>query len=130
MIDNSQETRYSGVIALTTVIIISGLLIASGITIVLTSIDLRKSTKSNVGIVRADINSRTCLEESVQRLKYDTSYTGSLMVTLSEGSCEANITDDINPDNKVISYKGSSNESSVSYTVRLDITEYPFSIIE
>lgn len=130
MIAKNLDKKYEGAIALTTVIIISGLLIASGITIVLTSIDLRKSTESSIGVVRSDINSRTCLEESVQRLKYDTTYTGSLSVTLTNGSCEADISDDIDPNNKVINYTGIFEQASVEYTIRLDISEYPFSIIE
>lgn len=130
MRDSQQiKTLYNGAVALTTVIILTSILMIAGTTIVLTSIDLRKSTKNNNSFIQAEINFDSCIEESVQRLKYNPGYTGTFTVTMINGSCEAIVSNDVDPMVKILEIISTSETSTFSDTVRVDTSVYPFQVL-
>lgn len=126
----SKHDNYNGGVALTTVIIIMALLISSGLTVVIAGIDHRRAASSQVANTKARINSRSCLEEAVQKIKFNPNFVGSLSLVAVDGGCEATISNDTNPTVKVVSYKGSYGESNYSTTAKVDFSTYPFSITE
>lgn len=125
-----QNLKYNGGVALTTVIILTALLMLSGTTIVLTSIDLRKSTKNNSSYIQAEINFDSCIEESVHRIKFNPTFTGSFSINLLNGSCQSIVSNDANPAVKVFNITSISEGSTYTGSIKVDTSTYPFEIVE
>lgn len=123
-----EKDLYKGGIALPTVIILTGILILTGTTLVLSSIDLRKSSKNNQYRISAQIGINNCLEESIQRLKYNPDFTGLLTVPISSGECSATVTDSLQPGFKEVELTATSGDVYITDEYIVNITTYPFEV--
>ena len=121
---------YKGSIALTTMIIISSLLLMAGLTTVLTAIDLRNATANVNRAQEARLNGWTCLEEAVQRVKYDVLFTGDITLLLSDGGCVATVTDDASIGVKAIEINATADEFTYTVVRRVDVSDYPFELLD
>lgn len=117
--------RYKkGSIALTTVLMVSAILLASGLTLILTSIDLSFASKNFNSYQLSKIRSKTCLEESLYKISKNPSYTGTVSYTYSDGSCTAIITNDlVISTTKIVSINTTLNVYNYSETKRVDTTK-------
>ena len=82
-----------GYIALTVVLLIIPLLLLAGIDSVYNNLTSLLVGRMNYDSKRLEINSETCLEESVYRIKRNPSYTGEYVITLSEWTCTIDVQD-------------------------------------
>ncbi len=97
-----KNKTYNGMIALTTLLVVSFVLIAGVITITLTSVDLAKNTKGYYSHNLAKFYSTSCFEEALLLIRNDSNYTGEFSLTAQEAHCTAQVKDGIVPNQKVI----------------------------
>ena len=119
-----------GSVALTTVILVSGILLTIGVTIILIGIDLAKSSRSYFNYVQAEINSTTCLEEGLERVKKNLSIEDTFTIPLQEGSCTVIISNDTNPGIKKFEITSEYQENSYGIIKKVDTSKNPFEIFE
>lgn len=124
------KKRLNASISLTTVILVMAILITGGATIVISTIDLADYSKSFQNHVLARGRTITCFEESLYKLKNDSTYTGTVTYSYSDGSCEATTNDDVSPGVKNILLTGVIGEFSFTETRKLDISTYPYLILD
>jgi len=121
---------YKGSIALTAVIIITGILTIFGIAVVLSSADVAISAKYYEERLASDSLSRSCLEESLYRIKGSTSFVGTFAFSNGTGSCDVAISDEVGtPGVKIITVDTSVDGSSLDYEYRVDVGVSPFEIL-
>ncbi len=119
-----------GSVALTTVLVISAVLLMGGVTLVLTSMDLALSTKDYESKITMTSLSRTCLEESLIRLKSDPNYVGTVSYS-NDGSCTANITiDGVNPGYRNINVVSILGDHTLNDQNIVDVSTSPYQIIK
>ena len=119
-----------GSVALTTVILVSGILLTIGVTIILIGKDLAKSSRSYFNYVQAEINSTTCLEEGLERVKKNLSIEDTFTIPLQEGSCTVIISNDTNPGIKKFEITSEYQENSYGIIKKVDTSKNPFEIFE
>lgn len=123
--------RTEGNIALITVIVVSGILMASGIAVVLLSTDLALSSKNYAAKVRMETALRTCLEESLFRVKADLDFVGNVSYTNGNQECSALVENDpVTPNMKIITVNASFESYGTSDVFRADVSSEPFQLIE
>lgn len=123
--------KYSAGVALPTVVLISSVLLIGGLSLVAMSIDVRKSSKGFGQYVKASMQAEVCLEESVQILKYDPTYTGNFNLTFPTGECDSfvsNIGGDPNLKEVVVTSVFEDSDYEKKYQV--DVSDYPITITE
>lgn len=121
-----------GAVALTTVLLIGVMVIAGSVVLVLTSIDLSKSTQVFEYGAKAKNQTRTCVEEAMYRLRRDPLFTGEISYSNTDYFCSgvvSNIAGE--PSKKALSVTGTvTNEdlyaSSSDYVI--DISTEPYEI--
>ncbi|MDD3661959.1 MAG: hypothetical protein PHG63_02730 [Candidatus Dojkabacteria bacterium] len=117
----------SGSVALITVIVITGLLLATGIAAVLTSADLAVSVRDHQHKMRVGHVVRSCLEEALLRIKDDESFAGNFSFSMVGGSCEVGVgVDPLDPDLRTIDIVSTADgfEKSRQYTVNISLNPY------
>ena len=124
------KSRPRGTIALITVLIVSSMLLSTGVAIVLSSIDLTLSASNINGKLAAEGLIRTCLEESMMKLKYDPAYTGNVNYNNGQGSCTAVISDNANPDYKDVSVTTDAQGYVMNSNYTADISQNPFELVK
>lgn len=82
-----------GYIALTTILIIVPLLLLMGINSLYSNITNLSVSKINFDAERLRINSDTCLEEAIYKIKRNRSFVGNLEIIEDDWSCTTNIID-------------------------------------
>ncbi len=117
-----------GSIALTTVIVISSLLLFSGITLILTSIDLAFATKDYNGLTLAKIRASSCFEESLLNIKNTPTFTGTGTITATDGSCTYTVSNE-SVTIKSILITSTFGEFAYSETKRLDTSFTPYKVL-
>ena len=123
--------RKNGSITLTTVLIVGAILIASGVSLILTSIDLGYASKDYFNGNLANIRTTTCMEESFYKLRKDTAFTGTISFNYSDGSCSVNIQNDpVNSQIKILNLTAILSNYNSSKTIKVDTSTNPFSIIK
>ena len=121
-----KKGKYNGSVALPTVILISTILLISGINVVMLSIDIRKSSKNYYLYTEARLNAQTCLEEGIATLKFNPTYTGSFNVTLPSGSCDGVVTNiGGDPDLKDLTVSSDFEDSLYEMSYEVDVSDYP-----
>lgn len=125
----TNKKRYKGVVALTTMLVVMAVLTASGIALVYTSINLRNSTQAYYHSKLASVYMSNCLEESVDRLKYDQAFTGTFNFSQNGENCDVTVSNDPQPDVKVIDITSISDSYQVDKQFRLDISDYPYLLL-
>lgn len=119
-----------GNVALSTVIIVCSVLLLGGVALVLASANLAHSTKNYESRMILEGISRTCLEESLIKLKSEPTYEGQVQYSNSHGSCTATIaTDLVDPDLKNIVSESELDEYLLTSTTVVDVSTSPFQII-
>lgn len=119
--------NYSGNIALTTVLVFSGMLVLTGITIIIQAIDFGGSTSSYTHQIYAQNTSFSCLEESLFKISSNTSYTGSFQISLiNGGTCNATISG--TAPNKSVSIESSYRTANYNTTKAINTGQTPFSV--
>lgn len=119
--------NYSGNIALTTVLVFSGMLVLTGITIIIQAIDFGSSTSSYTHQIYAQNTSFSCLEESLFKISSNPSYTGSFQISSTNGgTCDATVTG--TAPNKSVSIESSYRSSNYNTTKSIDTSQTPFTV--
>lgn len=86
------QKKVAGNISLTTVIMVGAILIVSGMAVLSNAIDISMSTKSYFNRTMADIRISSCIDEGMYRLTKQPTYTGTVSVTYTDGTCQVVIT--------------------------------------
>jgi hypothetical protein len=121
----------NGSITLTTVLVVGAILLASGVSLILTTIDLGSASKNYFNANLANIRSTTCLEEGFYKLRKDTTFTGNINFSYSDGNCSVSIQNDAqNSQTKILSISSTLSSYNSTRTVRVDTSANPFSIIK
>jgi hypothetical protein len=116
-----------GSIALTAVVVISAILLAGGINILLGNIDLTRSTINYNSNIVNEIRTGSCLEESIYYLKKDTTFSGMVTLSFTEGQCSAQV-DPIGNDLKSVTIVSDYYEYRYEDIYQIDTSMYPFNI--
>jgi len=82
-----------GYVALTTVLIIIPLLLITGVTSLYDNITVLSVSRYNYDSQVLRVNSQTCIEESIYKIKRSISFTGVLNISKENWSCVINISD-------------------------------------
>lgn len=122
MIDKGNK---SGVIALTTLILVSAMLLFGGLTLVLTSIDLIKVAEGNNAKLINQNRVTSCLEESLYRLRKNPGLSGQIVIPFADGNCTSDITVNANPDLRDLTVNGTYKEFTSTSNFQVDISQNP-----
>jgi hypothetical protein len=116
-------------ISLTTVIVVGAVLFLIGATLMVSTLDLLSATKGFAGMQISQVNARSCLEESLAKIKTNPAYTGTNSVTLATGTCSFSITNyQNNVTQKLIVLTGQYNGTKYQMTKLADISQSPYQI--
>ncbi len=120
-----------GSAALTTVILVSGILFSAGLGLILLSMDLALTSKGFNLKTRTEFNTLSCLEESLRLIKNNESFVGTISPNNPVGSCTANITiDSVNPNYRVVQVTSSIQNYTFSKTEKVDISTDPITLVK
>ena len=118
--------KYKGSVALPTVILISSILLISGINVVLLSIDIRKASKSYYLYTEARLNAQSCLEEGIAILKFDPDYTGSIEISEDSVVCDGSISNiGGDPTLKDLTVTSTFEDSIYQMKYEVNVADYP-----
>lgn len=118
-----KKKKLRGIIALVTIILVSNILLLSGVSLLISSIDQSKAVVSNKSIGMIQLHTRSCLEESLFRINILRTYTGSIGLNLGDYSCQADVVDDPgNPNLKNIQITGTKGEYNYVESIVADIS--------
>lgn len=122
----SIKKKFQGSVALPTAVLMGSLLLLGGISVVLLSADVKRTTSGYNQSTQARLNAQPCKEEAIARLKYDADYTGTINVTFPEASCQA-IVSNIggNPDLKELVVTTTNYDSDMELKFQVDVSDYP-----
>lgn len=81
--------KKKGAAALITLIILSTVLLLTGITLVLNSIDLNRSLKGFISSQFLFIQSRSCLEDAMSKLQFNSGFNGTVTFNSNGITCQA-----------------------------------------
>jgi len=123
------KQKYNGAIALMTVIIVMAIVVSISIVTLLQTIDLGNSGLGFQHRIMAEFMHYNCIEESMNVLKQDISYTGSISLGDSDLGCTGDISN-LGPGLSSISVQSFSNGYTFERTVTVDITELPLKITD
>jgi hypothetical protein len=108
-----------------------GVLISSGIIVLMSSMDLATSSKDSFNLYLNEMRSRSCLEEGLIRIKNDPTYTGQASITYTNGLCTVDISNDpSNPVMKIFLVNSTVDTYNYSITKKVDISQEPYLIVE
>jgi hypothetical protein len=83
--------RLPANIALTTVILAGAMLIASGMGILYSAIDISIASKSLITRSQVESKMTSCIEESLRKITRNPNYVGSFSVSFTDGSCTGTV---------------------------------------
>ncbi|MBW7953685.1 MAG: hypothetical protein QY330_00605 [Candidatus Dojkabacteria bacterium] len=125
--------RKKGLIALSTLIIVTAILLVGGITLLITSADLAKATRSYNQILYTGLRSRSCLEEALYRLRIDPFFTGSVILpfpdSYPDGNCSASISN-LSGNLRQISVTSVFEDVTITKTSTVDISTNPPTLVD
>jgi|SRR6185369_8776896 len=117
-----------GSVALTTVIVVTAILLISGVSLALTSGDLAKATKNFTNRFIAKAYSQSCLEESLLKIK--SGYTGTFTMTVDLGSCSSTVAiNGSNSNYRDLTLQGVQGSNNFKETRTYDISQTPYLLI-
>lgn len=118
---------YKASVALTTVLVTTAVLLAGSISILFNIIDMTRTNKDNLTYELNSIRADSCLEESMNKLKFNPNYTGEVIITFSDGTCLSNITiDPVNNDIRDLYITSNIDEYYHEMYKKVDISQTPF----
>ena len=118
--------KKNGSISLTTVLMVSSILLASGLTLVISTVDLSLSTKSFNSQIQAKSRAKTCLEESLYKISKMPSYTGTVNFSYTDGSCSSTIQNDTSVSTtKIVTTNSNIDVYNYTEIKKVDTTQTP-----
>jgi hypothetical protein len=123
------KQKYEGVIALMTVILVMAILVSSTIATLLLTIDIGESSAGLRGKAIAEIMQYNCLEESLNKIKQNLSYTGTFTIGDSNYGCNATITN-LGTGLSSVDISSNSNDYTYQRSVTVNVNEYPIVITD
>jgi hypothetical protein len=122
--------KQNGFIALTTVLVMIPLLLITGIETVYSNITSLLVGKMEYDYQILSANSQTCLEESVYKIKWNPSFTGTVTVDIDDWYCISDITDKTGePGVKIIDMQLSDlNDIEINIVKELNTNTNPFEL--
>jgi len=119
-----------GSIALTTVLLIGVMITAGSIVLVLTTVDLSRSTKQVESGQRVKEESRTCLEEAMYKLTRVPTYLGEVSYTNTDFYCTATVAEvPGQPNQRAIAVNGVFGEYISGQTYTVDLSTEPYQLL-
>jgi hypothetical protein len=115
-----------GSVALTTVILISGLLLIGGLTVIVVSIDVSRISRIVSDAEIARIQSTTCFEEGLLQMKQNELFLGEVNLD----NCSYTIANTVNPDIRMMEIASEAGPYSYSRMYRVDISTTPYTVSE
>lgn len=112
-------------ITLTTVLIITVVLLYSGIALLYAVIDLRRANQVNFEHTLAQLRFQNCLEESLYKLTKNLSYTGNFTITFSDGECSSTVATTANVNIKSINILSTYKQVGYNKITSVDISSAP-----
>lgn len=116
-------------VALTTVIIIIGILTLSGTVLVLTSIDASKNSVSTLDYHNTQIHINSCVEEAARKLNFDRNFNGFVTIDTNDLSCEYTVST-IDANLRLIEVRALSGKSELIKSFQADISQNPITVSE
>ena len=125
-----KQLKNNGYIALTTVLVIIPLLLATGIDLAYRSITNAIVSKLEFDHNMLEVNAESCLEESVRKIKFNILFEGTLIVEQTTWTCNSVITNKPGVSGvKIINIQASDeNENVVLLNKELNTNTDPFEI--
>jgi hypothetical protein len=122
--------KLKGYVALTTVLVIIPLLLITGINSVYSNLTTLMIGKMNYDYELLKLNGKTCLEESVYKIKWNPSFTGTVTVDIDDWYCISDITDKTGePGVKIIDMQLSDlNDIEINIVKELNTNTNPFEL--
>jgi hypothetical protein len=120
--------KPKGMIALTTVLFVSTILMLAGLTLVITGVDFALTSKANYNGSLAQIRSRSCLEESLYKIKNNLAYTGNFSIAYPDGNCSATVTNDALLNIKNVALTGTVGSYNFSQSRKVNTSTIPFGL--
>jgi hypothetical protein len=122
--------KTEGSLALTAVILVGAILLATGTLIVITSINTNRAASDFEKSQLAEMLQRDCLEETVYKFKTNTSYTGTVSFTNTIGSCQSIVTDTAgNATLKQLAITTNIQGFTTSRNYQVSVASYPYTIV-
>lgn len=118
-----------GSIAITLVIVISSMLLAGGMNLLLSNIDFTRATVNYRSRQIAVIISKSCLEESLYKLKEDINFTGTFSVPFTDGNCDSTVSN-LGGGLKTISVQTSYLDYQLTKNFQVNTIVYPYDVNE
>jgi hypothetical protein len=115
-------------VSLTTVIVTSAVLLVSTITVMLSIMDMSKSSKNNYNYEMNTLRAVSCIEESMNRIKYNPNFTGTVTIAFGDGTCESVVSLDSDPNIRNLSITSQYNGYYYQVNKKADISQSPFYI--
>ncbi|MBP8979451.1 hypothetical protein KBG23_03165 [Candidatus Dojkabacteria bacterium] len=127
---DNKQLKKNGYIALTTVLVIIPLLLATGIDLAYRSITNAIVSKLEFDHNMLEVNAESCLEESVRKIKFNILFEGTLIVEQTTWTCNSVITNKPGVSGvKIINIQASDeNENVVLLNKELNTNTDPFEI--
>ena len=127
---DNKQLKKNGYIALTTVLVIIPLLLATGVDLAYRSITNAIVSKLEFDHNMLEVNAESCLEESVRKIKFNILFEGTLIVEQTTWTCNSVITNKPGVSGvKIINIQASDeNENVVLLNKELNTNTDPFEI--
>jgi hypothetical protein len=127
---DNKQLKKNGYIALTTVLVIIPLLLATGIDLAYRSITNALVSKLEFDHNMLEVNAESCLEESVRKIKFNILFEGTLIVEQPTWTCHSVISNKPGVSGvKIINIQASDeNENVVLLNKELNTNTDPFEI--
>ncbi len=125
-----KKDTKSASVALTTVVLLSGILLVTAVAIVISNLDISMAIKNVESFNIAKLNTFSCIEESIYKLKFEPTFTGNIVVNDLNDSCTAVVSNDANPNYKTITSTSNTDGTNYTTTITVDISMNPFEIIQ
>lgn len=120
--------RLKASVSLTTVIVTSTILLLIGLSYLLQAIDLANASKDAVNFELNLMRSRSCIEEGLNKLKYNPDFLGAVSIPYNDGDCTVTVTADTDPNKRILAVVSELNDYSYETTKIVDISTKPFLI--
>ncbi len=118
------KRKSKGSIAITTILVISSVLVAGGLSIAYSTMDYSRSLEGHNSVVTLRMKLDACFEEGLFKLKASRSYTGSYSINFIDGICNGTIINDSNNLNYKIINLSSTTKTFTQKDVRaIDISQ-------
>lgn len=119
--------RYESNVAIVVVVSMIAITLAGGAALALSASDFSLSTIGFVSKTSLKQVAYSCEEEALRKISRQHSYTGSLALSQTNGSCSAEISNDVNPNYKNVTIDAIYNDFNYSKSFTIDISTSPIS---